>query len=120
MTEAKKAPRQTVQETAARENPNRNSSKPRANLKTDKTTYTRTNRITVDFSFEGIEYSEGYRIDLVLASRQSWSNYSNVGETGTQEFKPQSPGDYEIRAFINTGSEWVQVEKISIKVTSDL
>lgn len=55
---------------------------------------------------------------LALSGRSS-GDYFNGGETGTHTFKPQRPGDYEVRAFVYPGEEWVQVEKIKIKVTSD-
>ncbi|MDJ1175936.1 hypothetical protein [Roseofilum capinflatum] len=100
--------------------------KPCANLTTDKTTYTRLEPIVVSFSYENIPYAERYRIALVVASRNTncsnvWhTECSNASEDGTVTFKPQEPRDYEIRAYVYPGNEWVMIEKIKIKVTPDL
>ena len=91
----------------------------RANLQTNKETYTRLERITVQFSFENIPYSERYSIVLVRSNERS-GNQKDVGESGTETFTPQPPGDYEIHADIYTGEEWVGIEKINIKVTDNL
>ncbi|MBP0032464.1 MAG: hypothetical protein J7524_04745 [Roseofilum sp. Belize BBD 4] len=67
--------------------------KPCANLKTEKTTYTRLEPIVVDFSFENIPYAEGYRIAMSPVSRDT-NCYNHecfsVGEDGTVTFKPKS------------------------------
>ncbi|NET26083.1 toll/interleukin-1 receptor domain-containing protein [Okeania sp. SIO1I7] len=117
-----KEPEDTRKSNNAKENSNQSpSTRPTANLKTDKTTYSRLEPITVNFSFEGIPHSEKYRIELALSSNRAFygNDYSNVGENGMTTFEPQRPGDYEIRAYVYPGKEWVPVDKLSIKVTSE-
>ncbi|MGK7894785.1 MAG: coiled-coil domain-containing protein [Xenococcus sp. (in: cyanobacteria)] len=105
------------------ENPPQSPSRgPRANLKTEKTTYTRLEPITVNFSFKDIPYSERYRIELTLSSKRPFrrsNNYQNVDEAGEVTFKPRPPGNYEIRAYVDPGQQWVEIEKLSIKITSE-
>ncbi|NEP76841.1 MAG: TIR domain-containing protein [Okeania sp. SIO3C4] len=118
-----KDPEGTINSNNTKENSTESpSTGPRANLTTDKTTYTRLEPITVNFYFQDIPQSEGYQIKLYYVSNQrsDRKGYKYVNENGKTEFKPQRPGDYEIRAYVNSGSEWVEVEKLPIKIASEL
>ena len=123
LTEAKSTNSESAANPNFSGNTDRNSgSKPRANLQIEKKTYTRLEPIVVNFSFENIPYSERRQITLGLASNSQRSyrnNYFNVGEDGTVTFKPQKPGNYEIRAYVYPGNEWVQIEKRNIEITAD-
>ena len=96
------------------------STRPTANLKTDNTTYTNLELITVNFSFQDIPYSKRYKIELVLLYNQKpyRKDYEYVDENGKITFEPHPPGDYEIHAYVNPGNQWVKVDQLRIKITS--
>ncbi|NET86774.1 MAG: hypothetical protein F6K45_01440 [Kamptonema sp. SIO1D9] len=94
---------------------------PTANLKPDKERYTDLENIFVNFSFENIDYAEGYIIQLVPSNRPvSYSSRPriDVGKNDKSvEFTPRTPGNYEIRAYINTGTQWKLIQRKPIEVT---
>ena len=99
-----------------------NSSQARANLKPDKERYTDLENIFVNFSFENIDYAEGYIIQLVPSNRPVNYNYAPRKEVGkndnSTQFTPRTSGNYEIRAYINTGTQWKLIERKPIEVTA--